>query len=93
MGTWSGGWREAWREASWPSRSPRRGGLWPRPRPGTPIKLWQISSGEELLTLRGYDGYILSLAFSPDGRTLASACARRLQGDVRLWRALSISDK
>jgi WD40 repeat protein len=36
------------------------------------IRLWDTSTGEQLLSLRGHTGYMQSLAFSPDGKVLAS---------------------
>lgn len=37
------------------------------------IKLWDVASGRELGTLSGHSGPLVSIAFSPDGRILASA--------------------
>lgn len=36
------------------------------------IKLWKVSSGAELRTLKGHSKGVGSVAFSPDGNTLAS---------------------
>jgi WD40 repeat protein/thiol-disulfide isomerase/thioredoxin len=47
------------------------------------VKLWDLSSGELMLTLRGSD-HLWSLAFSPDGKTLA---AGNHAGSIHLWRA------
>lgn len=35
-------------------------------------KVWDATSGQELLTLRGYFGPVLSVAWSPDGKRLAA---------------------
>jgi WD40 repeat protein len=46
---------------------------WNQQRGGrTSIKLWDAATGRELATLRGHQFAVDCLAFSPDGRTLAS---------------------
>ena len=46
------------------------------------IKIWDAERLEEVLTLRGHTAYVVSLAFSPDGRRLASGS---IDLDMRLW--------
>src|SRR5262249_45648249 len=36
------------------------------------VKLWDVATGAERATLEGHSNQILTLAFSPDGRTLAA---------------------
>jgi WD40 repeat protein len=36
-------------------------------------KVWETATGRELLTLKGHENWILSAAWSPDGKRLASA--------------------
>jgi WD40 repeat protein len=52
------------------------------------IKLWDLATGEELLSLRGFSAMIPKLVFSPDGRALA-ALSVIPQGatNVLLWHA------
>jgi WD40 repeat protein len=49
---------------------------------GNNIKLWDAASGRELMTLIGHTGWVMGLAFSPDGKSLASTS---LDGTVRIW--------
>jgi WD40 repeat protein len=46
------------------------------------VKLWYTSDNFELASLDGHSGEIWGLAFSPDGKLLATAS---LDGEVRLW--------
>jgi RNA polymerase sigma factor (sigma-70 family) len=45
------------------------------------VRLWDLASGQPGRTLSGHVGYVMCLAFSPDGRTLAAGSWR----NVRLW--------
>jgi tetratricopeptide (TPR) repeat protein len=46
------------------------------------IKLWNVVSGTELQTLKGYTGDVFSVAFSPNSRQIASGNA---DGTIRIW--------
>jgi WD40 repeat protein len=49
-----------------------------------PIYLWDLNTGKPLRLLVGHKDTVLSLAFSPDGKTLASG-AERYDATLRLW--------
>jgi WD40 repeat protein len=49
---------------------------------GNAVKLWDANTGQELLTMAGHTDWLAGLAFSPDGKRLASTS---LDGTVRIW--------
>lgn len=48
------------------------------------VKVWQVPTGQELLTLRGHSGLVYAVTFRPDGEQLASGGS---DDTVRLWDA------
>ena len=89
-GSWI--WRRAWK--SWPCaaiRLPSR--TWtiaPIPAVGQiasssedqTVKVWDTSTGREIVTLRGHSDRVYCVAYSPDGRQIASGGADRI---LKVW--------
>ena len=50
------------------------------------VKMWDASSGQCLLTLRGHRGFVLSCDWKLDGARLASGSS---DGSVKVWDAAS----
>jgi WD40 repeat protein len=46
------------------------------------IKLWDLETGQEILTLTGHNDYIRSVSISPDGKILASGSGDKT---IKLW--------
>jgi WD40 repeat protein len=46
------------------------------------VRLWDVATGRFLRTSEGHKNWVLSIAFSPDGKTLASGSS---DNAVRLW--------
>ena len=55
------------------------------------IRLFDAATGEQLMVLRGHTGLVNALAFSPDGRKLASTTVSIAGDSVRVW-ALDLDD-
>jgi WD40 repeat protein/Tfp pilus assembly protein PilF len=65
------------------SQTPLSRLFWIKPGAQTAeVQLWDVSTGQERTVLPGETGGILSLAFSPDGTTLAAA---GWDAKIRLW--------
>ena len=48
----------------------------------TIVKLWDVGTQRELVTLKGHEGFVSAVAFSPDGRTLATGGGNR---SIKFW--------
>ena len=54
------------------------------------VKMWNATTGQEILTLKGHTSQISCVAFSPDGRRLASAAEKLdVPGEVKVWDAMT----
>lgn len=53
------------------------------------VRIWDVESGVELAVLRGHQSWVASVAFSPDGRRIASGSGLWPSRDnsVRVWDA------
>jgi WD40 repeat protein len=54
------------------------------------VKMWNVATGKELSTFQGHNWNISCLAFSPDGRTLATATLENVNQpgqapEIKLW--------
>jgi WD40 repeat protein len=46
------------------------------------LRVWELESGRELLTLKGHAGWVQAVAVTPDGRRAVSGCA---DGTLKVW--------
>ena len=56
------------------------------------IRLWDAGTGSPVATLRGHTSPVRSVAFHPDGQTLAST-GDRMDPTVRLWDLATLTEK
>jgi WD40 repeat protein/serine/threonine protein kinase len=58
------------------------GGRLAGPGADNTAKVWDLTSGQEVATLRGHTGQVFSVAFTPDGRRLVTA---GWEGTAKVW--------
>ena len=46
------------------------------------LKIWEVATGKELRTLTGHSDIVFSVAYSPDGRYLASGSRDKT---IKIW--------
>lgn len=55
---------------------------WNKDRENLAIRIWDVSSGEQIHAFNGHNSSVQSMAFSPDGAMLATACRN---GTILVW--------
>ena len=53
------------------------------------VDLWDVATQENLLTMKSHTNWVYSVAFSPDGNTIASGGGRFGDYSIRLWNAIT----
>jgi WD40 repeat protein len=62
------------------------------PGDGT-VKVWDVTTGQQILSLSGPGSQVTCVAFSPDGRWLAAGGLDGRKGILRVWDARPIEEK
>src|SRR6185503_3442554 len=51
------------------------------------VRVWDVSTGKEILSIRTHHEYIEAMAYSPDGKLLASGGFEKGEKSFQLWDA------
>ena len=54
------------------------------------VKIWDLTTGQETLTLKGHTSRVTGLAFDPDGHRLISTASADM--NVRIWDATPLPE-
>jgi WD40 repeat protein len=56
------------------------------------LKVLDAATGKERGTFTGHDWVVTAMTFSPDGKTVASACCNSKKRSIRLWDPLTLKE-
>jgi WD40 repeat protein len=60
--------------------------------PDATLRVLDAAAGKERGALTGHDGVVTAVTFSPDDKTVASACGNSAKRSIRLWDPLTLKE-